>query len=241
MPDPPGKQSVLERLINSVTLTFCLIEFSYALPPMPAYALLHPFRRIVALLAVSLALLGGTGSGFAKKIVVIDAGHGGSDNGTKWGGVAEKTLTLDLAKRIEAILKQKNIPTVMTRTTDKTLELDSRAAIANRQSNSIFVSIHFNASTNTSIKGIETYYMSSTGRRLASLVQNRLAQRIRTADRGIKQKSNLAVLRKTKGVAILVECGFISNPWERERCNSSWFRNILAQEIAAGIASYYHS
>jgi N-acetylmuramoyl-L-alanine amidase len=195
-------------------------------------------RRFVVLLLAFLILEAGN-TAEAKKVVVLDAGHGGSDNGTKWGGVAEKGLTLDLAKRVESILKLKGIPTVMTRTTDKTLELDSRAAIANRHDSPIFVSLHFNASTNTSIKGIETYYMSSAGKRFASVIQNRLAARIRTQNRGLKQKSNLVVLRKTKGVSILVECGFISNPWERERCNSSWFRNVLAQEIAAGIVSYY--
>lgn len=204
---------------------------------MPSFAHIRPLRHALVLAL----LLGMVATAAAKKIVVLDAGHGGSDNGTKWGGVAEKNLTLDLTKRVDAILKQKNIPTVMTRTTDKTLELDDRASIANKQSNPIFVSIHFNASTNTSIKGIETYYMSSAGRRLAAIVHGRLAKRIRTSNRGLKQKSNLVVLRKTKGVAILIECGFISNPWERERCNSSWLRNILAQEIAAGIITYYNS
>ena len=198
-------------------------------------------RRIFLLALFSLVSFGGVDVASAKKVVVLDAGHGGRDNGSKWGGVAEKNLTLDLTKRVEAILKQKNIPTVMTRTTDKTLELDQRAAIANRQSSPIFVSIHFNASTNTRIKGIETYYMSSAGRRLAAIVHGRLAKRIRTTDRGLKQKSNFVVLRKTKGPAILIECGFISNAWERGRCNSSWLRNILAQEIAAGIVTYYHS
>ncbi len=179
------------------------------------------------------------GAASAKRVVVLDPGHGGSDNGAKWGGVAEKHLTLDLAKRVEGILKQKNIPTIMTRRRDVTVSLDGRAKSANRYSDPIFVSIHFNASRNRSIKGIETYYMSSKGKSFARIVQSRLANRIRTPNRGIKQKSSFAVLRKTKGPAILVECGFISNSWERERCKSSWFKNILAQEIAAGITSYY--
>jgi N-acetylmuramoyl-L-alanine amidase len=99
------------------------------------------------------------------------------------------------------------------------------------------VSIHFNAHSNRSIKGIETFYISSKGRKLAQSMQKRLAGRINTNDRGSK-KHHYAVLTKTRGVAALVECGFISNHWENRRCSTSWFRDILAQEIASGIAAY---
>ncbi len=179
-------------------------------------------------------------SAFGKKTVVIDAGHGGADNGTRWGGVEEKRLALDMAKRVEAMLRQKNIPTAMTRTADTTVTLDERVAIANKFDDVIFVSLHFNASRDTSIRGTETYYMSAEGKTLASIIQARLGKRILTRNRGIKRRTDLAVLHKTKGVAALVECGFISNKWERDRCDSPWLRNILAEEITAGIVAYYN-
>ena len=62
--------------------------------------------------------------------IVLDAGHGGKDNGAKWGGVPEKNLTLDVAKRVRTILKKKGVRVVMTRTTDKTLSITSRAAVS---------------------------------------------------------------------------------------------------------------
>ena len=145
-----------------------------------------------------------------------------------------------MAKRVEKMLKARGIPVVMTRRTDTYVSLDRRAAIGNRYNNSIFVSIHFNAHTNRSIKGIETFYISSKGKRLADSVQRRLSKRINTNDRGSK-KHHYAVLKKTRGVAALVECGFISNRWECRRCNTVWYKDILAQEITDGIAAYYRT
>ena len=171
------------------------------------------------------------------KTVILDAGHGGKDKGAHWYGVSEKTLTLDVAKRVESLLKKKGITVAMTRKSDQFISIKDRAYLANKYSDSIFVSIHFNAHTNSSVKGIETFYISPKGKKLAKSIQNRLARRIKTNDRGSK-KYHYAVLTKTKGVAALVECGFISNRWEGTRCASSWFRDILAQEIASGIAAY---
>ena len=190
-------------------------------------------RVSVILLALAFA-----GSASAAKTVIIDPGHGGRDNGAKWGGVAEKDLNLDVARRVEALLKKRKIPVVMTRRSDVFVSLDARAAKANRYKDSLFVSIHFNAFTNLKVTGIETFYLSQRGSKLANSIQRRLAKRISTRDRGTK-KRHYGVLKKTRGVAVLVECGFISNGWERKRCASSWYKDILAQEIASGIAAHW--
>ena len=172
-----------------------------------------------------------------SKTVIIDPGHGGKDKGAYWYGISEKTLTLDVAKKVESLLRSKGIKVLMTRKSDHYVSIQDRASIANKHSNAIFVSIHFNAHTNSSVKGIETIYLSSKGKKLASSIQSRLARRINTRNRGSK-KYHYAVLRKTKGVAALVECGFISNRWEGNRCASSWYKEILAQEITDGITEY---
>ncbi|MEM9479206.1 MAG: N-acetylmuramoyl-L-alanine amidase [Verrucomicrobiota bacterium] len=174
-----------------------------------------------------------------KRVVVLDPGHGGREPGAYWGGIKEKSLTLPMALKIELALEKKGIPAILTRRKDVTVSHDSRAAVANKFPDSIFVSIHFNGSTNTSITGIETFYHSDRGKKLATYVQNELAGRIKTKNRGIKRKTNFAVLRKTKGVAILVELGFISNSWERNRSKQGWLQDIMAEEVAQGIAKYY--
>ena len=90
--------------------------------------------------------------------VVVDAGHGGKDNGAlrRYGG-AEKNATLDVATRLARKLRESQFRTVMTRSSDVFIPLDERAAISNRQANAIFVSVHFNDSGRRGIRGFETY------------------------------------------------------------------------------------
>ncbi|MEM9238012.1 MAG: N-acetylmuramoyl-L-alanine amidase, partial [Verrucomicrobiota bacterium] len=98
----------------------------------------------------------------------------------------------------------------------------------------VFVSIHFNASTNTSIKGAETFYWSSRGRVIASAIQRRLAYRVKTTNRGVKRKG-FTVLVQTRCPAVLVECGFISNRRERGRCATVWYQQTAARAIYDGL------
>jgi N-acetylmuramoyl-L-alanine amidase len=194
---------------------------------------------IGAAASVATALSPGLASAANFSRVIIDPGHGGRDPGSRWYGISEKTLTLDVAKRLSTTLQAKKIPTVLTRTGDSTLSLDARAQKSNQYSNAVLVSIHFNAHTNRSIKGIETFYYpgSSKGRILASKVQRELGNRINTANRGIKA-GRMKVLRLSKHPSILIECSFLSNRWECQRCAASWYRQIIAEEIAEGLLNY---
>ncbi len=191
-------------------------------------------RRFLCLALTLWAALLTSASAF--RTVVIDAGHGGKDDGAKRYGVKEKDLNLDTAKRLEKILQRKGFHVVMTRRTDKFLPLQQRAKIANRYQDAVFVSIHYNAHKNTSVKGIETFYATLEGRKLAAGIQDLLTTRIKqTRDRGIKIGKQYAVLNKTRIVSVLVEGGFISNPWERRRLNGAWYRQMVAEQIAKGI------
>lgn len=189
------------------------------------------------LIAMLLVLLGWFSMGAAEafRTVVIDPGHGGKDDGAKRYGVKEKDLNLDTAKRLEKILKRHGLYVVMTRRSDRYLRLQERAKIANRYQDAVFVSIHFNAHRNTSVNGIETFYATPEGRELATGIQDLLTRRIHTRDRGIKVGKQYAVLNKTRIVSVLVEGGFISNPWERRRLNGAWYRQLVAEQIAKGI------
>lgn len=167
--------------------------------------------------------------------VVIDPGHGGKDEGAKWGGVRESDLNLKVAKKVEALLKAKNIPVTMTRTTDTFVTLTQRAEIANKYDDVIFVSIHFNAHRLTSVVGVETFYASEKGKSLATSIQRKIVPLLKTRNRYIKRGLSYAVLNKTKCPAVLVECGFISNTAERKRCNTSWYQSLAAHGIVEGI------
>ncbi len=171
--------------------------------------------------------------------VVIDPGHGGKDPGSSAFGLVEKHLTLDLSKRIKARLEEKGVKAVLTRENDEYVELEDRAEVANSVPGSVFISIHFNGHRDRSIGGTETLYYpgSDTARKMASYVQSELGRRLVTRNRGFRPE-RLKVLEATKCTAILVECGFITNRWEAQRCGAEWFRQIVAEEIVQGLLRY---
>lgn len=170
--------------------------------------------------------------------VVVDAGHGGKDNGAyrRYGG-AEKLATLDVAQRLERKLRESQLKTVMTRSSDVFISLDDRVAIENRQKNAIFVSIHFNDSSRRAIRGFETYYHAPMAQDLAGRVQEKLLTIPGAADRGV-HTANFRVLRHARFPAVLVECGFLSNRKEGGETRVSSYRDRLADKIAEAIVEY---
>jgi N-acetylmuramoyl-L-alanine amidase len=172
--------------------------------------------------------------------VVVDAGHGGKDNGAfrRYGG-AEKNATLDVALRLERKLRESQFKTVLTRSSDVFVPLDERAEISNRQKNAIFVSVHFNDSRRRGIHGFETYYHSPVARELAYRIQQNLVTLRGASNRGVKT-ANFRVLRKALYPAVLVECGFLSNRSEGRAARSADYRDDLADKIAAAIVDQRH-
>lgn len=169
------------------------------------------------------------------RTVVIDAGHGGHDTGTTSRAAgAEKNATLEVAQRLEEKLRLAGFRTVMTRTGDSFIPLDTRAAISNRQNNAIFVAIHFNDSPKRGIRGVETYYNSRVAIPLAEKIQESLCEL--SPNRGVKH-ANFRVLRKNRYPAVLVECGFFSNPGEGSRCASAGYQDAIAARLAEGITA----
>ena len=164
--------------------------------------------------------------------VVVDAGHGGKDSGVIKCGIAEKVAALDVAQRLNQKLSAAGFHTVMTRDGDYFVELNERAAISNRQTNAVFVSIHFNDSRKRRISGVDTYYNSAAAEPLAEKIERNLATI--STNRGI-HTANYRVLRLNKFPAVLVECGFLSNGREAGKAKSSSYREKIAAEIAAAI------
>jgi len=174
------------------------------------------------------------------RTVVIDPGHGGQDHGGQWGQVYEKHLALDTATRLETNLKNLGYQTVMTRRSDYFITLPQRVNIGNSYKDAIFVCIHFNYTWKQDVSGLETYYYSSEGQRLAQFVQSSLVSRTHTIDRSAKF-ARFYVLRNSTLPAILVEGGFVSNESERDRMKSGGFREAIARGVAEGIQRYRRS
>jgi N-acetylmuramoyl-L-alanine amidase len=174
-------------------------------------------------------------------IVVIDPGHGGYDRGGMPGQrLAEKGFTLDVAKRLARILADDHgIKIVLTRSDDSFVSLSERTNIANQYAgrDALFISIHFNAGLRAGAFGIETYYNNRRGYRLAVLTHRRVIAAMESIDRGIRHRG-FWVLRKNRLPAVLVECGFLTNPAEGARVSDYRSRERLAKAIASAIELY---
>ena len=195
------------------------------------------FRLCLGVVAICLAGCAGsvrdTSRSFTR--VVVDAGHGGYDNGAKSRYAPhEKHLALDVAMRLQQKLRAAGFETVMTRSRDEFIALDQRARISNRQNSAIFVSVHFNYSPRSSARGSEVYYKSRPSVKIAQNILNQILAIPGTNSRGVKT-ANFRVLKKATFPAVLVECGFVTNPYEGRRCASGAFREALATAIMRGI------
>ena len=168
--------------------------------------------------------------------VVIDPGHGGNDEGTAWYHVKEKDVALAVALRLGAILREKGVQCVLTRSTDTYVSLDERADRANRQPHSLLVSIHFNGHPATDSCGFATYHFSQSpsGKAVAETMQESLGLMLSSRNRGIGSQ-NYAMLVRTMCAAVLVECGFLSNKAEAMRFASPEGQQQLAEALALGI------
>ena len=192
-----------------------------------------------------------TTGGIGGKIIVLDPGHGGSDPGAIGPtGLQEKQVTLPIAEYLKSILEAKGAKVILTRTTDVDVygphasgvdELQARVNVANGNQADAFISIHINSFSNPNVGGIATYYFdgSDQSKKLASSVQEQIAEHSGfNGDRGIQQ-GNLYVLRHSLMPSILVELGFISNPKEEGHLKESATQKDFANELAKGLEIYF--
>ena len=198
----------------------------------------------------------------AFAVVVLDPGHGGQDSGAMIGGVMEKDLALDVARRIDRLLDSQGVATLMTRLGDTYVSLADRAAFGNRVRDSIFVSIHFNEDNKPVATGVETYYAAhqiASGSLLASwlpflsrppsnspkpesqslagFIQEALVARTGSVDRGTQPKQFFVIANVTFP-AVLIEGGFLTNRDDVSRLSSEDYRDQLAAAVVDGILRY---
>ena len=181
-----------------------------------------------------------------KKVIMLDAGHGGSDPGAigRLDGeeIYEKTLTLSITYKVKAILEENGYKTSMTRTTDTLPSLAERPAQANEEGCALFVSIHINSAEATEAYGSEVYWSEEnngdeynvTSKTLATNILDSMIKYMDSYNRGVRM-ANWAVIRRSQMPAVLVEVGFISNEDELAKMCSDDYQNKTALGIAEGI------
>lgn len=197
--------------------------------------LFSPLRSLVLLVLLPL-----TAWTAPFSTVVLDAGHGGHDRGgIPTNILPEKGVALDTAKRVKKYLQDAGLRVVMTRSTDVFVPLSQRVAISNAQKNAIFVSIHYNSAPRRGADGIETF-ANRAGLPLAYRIQRNVMKTTSADDRGVKQRG-FFVLRKNRKPAVLVECGFLTNPGDADRAKNPAYRDRIAREISRAILEYRRS
>jgi N-acetylmuramoyl-L-alanine amidase len=177
--------------------------------------------------------------------IYLDAGHGGKDSGASGNGLLEKNVVLDIAKRVEAKLKNyKDVRVLQTRTTDIFLELSERTDKANQWGADVFVSFHCNSATDIVGKGFESFIYNASVTPETVAFQNVMHQEIlrqigaNIVDRG-KKRANFHVLRESNMKAILVENLFVSNPSDASLLKQTTFLDRLAQGYVTGLEKFF--
>ncbi|RKQ33456.1 N-acetylmuramoyl-L-alanine amidase [Oceanobacillus halophilus] len=171
--------------------------------------------------------------------IVVDPGHGGNDPGAiGLGGIFEKDLILSTAKQVVQHLRNAGATVIITRSGDYYVSLEERSQISNSFNTDAFVSIHFNAFPILKTQGISTYYLSPNGKQLANSIQSQLFNTVNLENRGIRQEDYF-VLRSTEAPAVLMELGFITNPYDLNVIQTTDYRDKVGQAITNGLIEFF--
>lgn len=224
-------------------------------------------KAVIVLLAVGIMLLG-TGyveraiqtqavytmtQETKKPVVVIDAGHGGIDPG-KVGinDALEKEINLSIAMRLKTLLEQNGVLVVMTRQEDKDLasenasnrkneDLRERVKLIQETAPALMVSIHQNSYPEADVDGAQVFYYATSeeGKLLGKIVQEQLKSELDDGNHRVaKANKDYYLLKKSCCPAVIVECGFLSNPKEAELLATEEYQEKLAFAIHLGIMEY---
>ena len=177
-------------------------------------------------------------------------------------GLVEKELTLDVAHRVERLLQQRGLATLLTRSDDSYISLQERATVANSQPECVFVSIHFDEAGRSAATGIETYYAAHPvslpervaswmpflqrtsseppkveSQSLATFIQESLVAHTQAVNRGTRPQQ-FFVIANVRHPAVLVEGGFLTNKDDVTKLANGDYREQIAAAISDGIVQY---
>ncbi|GLC29777.1 amidase [Clostridium omnivorum] len=191
----------------------------------------------------------------AKKIILIDPGHGGRDGGgSSKSGIVEKEVNLEISLKLREKLKEMGCEVIMTRDCDKGLYSDTaknkkKEDLANRcklkkdTNCDLFISIHQNMFPESKYYGAQVWYTDNAySKKLAHMVQENLKMDLSDNNNRIEKpaRDDYRILRcEPKRPGILVECGFLSNPQEAEKLAKNEYQQKLADSLARSIKQYF--
>ena len=187
----------------------------------------------------------------SKKVIVLDPGHGGLDNGASVGKVNEDELNLKICFALKEELEKRGATVYLTRTDDQDMtrrnynyskqdDMYLRALKIDEYQPDLFLSIHLNSS-HSSAWGSQVFYYkkSENGKELAKCIHDSMKEV--TGTKKDTSSCEFYVLRATQSLGVLVECGFLSNANERGQLKSTKYHKRLAVSISNGIENYFQS
>ena len=226
------------------------------------YYELIPIYAVVFLLVLFAALIGNRAVQVtaeaelvsAKRVIVIDAGHGGEDGGAiSCTGALESNINLAIAQRLNDLMRFLGFHTKMTRTEDisiytegeslsqkKVSDLKERIRICNQINDAILLSIHQNNFADGKYSGAQVFYSTTDGsEQLAREIQDRFVSTINPgSNRSIKKAQGIYLLENIQCPGVLIECGFLSSPEEEARLRSDAYQKKVCCVIATGCARF---
>lgn len=186
------------------------------------------------------------------KVIYIDPGHGGADPGAMYKNIMEKTINLEISKKLEKKLGEQGAIVYMTRYDDydlsvkntnnrKRSDLSRRVNIINESKCDMYISIHLNADTSSTWQGIQVFYddVNPENEKLAKVMQDVLGKRMHS-NRQYKELTTIYLHRKVKRLGILVEAGFLSNPNDRYLLKQNTYQQKIVNAIDEGILTYWN-
>ena len=179
----------------------------------------------------------------ASRIIILDAGHGGEDGGTSsTDGTKEKDINLAVTLRLKAMLESAGFQVKMTRETDIAVNDPNLDTVKQRKVSDIFISIHQNHFSESKYNGTQVFYSKNheDSKAIAEDIQNQVVTFIQPENkREIKPATeSIYLLWNTNVPAVLVECGFLSNPSEAQLLKDASYQDKMAFSIFCGILKY---
>lgn len=182
--------------------------------------------------------------------IVLDAGHGGKDDGAMSNGINEQEINLAIVQKLQPLLEEAGASVVLTRDGDYDLASDGvenrkrddmkkRVALINDELPDLFLSIHLNAYSNTSVHGAQVFYQKEipASKELADVTQAKFKEM--TGTKMIAKPGDYFILNESKKPGILVECGFLSNANDRANLSDTNYQQQLAELLFHSVLEYF--
>jgi N-acetylmuramoyl-L-alanine amidase len=186
------------------------------------------------------------GPSLAGRVVVLDPGHGGTDDGSTGHGLTEAEVVMDLARRVEGRLAATGVLAVLSRSADADPDELERAELANQLGADLVVSFHCETGDSASASGVAAYFYghdrpgawSAVGERLADLMRRELVVRTGLVDCQSHPRT-WDLLRRTSMPAVRLDIGYLTNPGDAEQLATAAFRDTVADAVVVAIQRLY--